>query len=79
MSRSTSDRSFATITYLPLCIPAQSFRNARFGGRGGQPDDSWLLTEFSGLTHTFEYSTIPARVALADIYRGVTLPERPER
>ena len=44
-----------------------------------QPDDNWLLTAFSGLTQTFEYGTLPARVPLAEIYRGVTLPEKPER
>ena len=44
-----------------------------------QPDDTWLLTEFSGLTQTLEFGTIAARVPLVEIYRGVSLPENPER
>ncbi len=44
-----------------------------------QPDDTWVLTEFSGLTQTFKFGTIAAAVPLADIYRGVSLPENPER
>ena len=44
-----------------------------------QPDDTWLLAEFSGLTATFEYGTIDARVPLSEIYRGVNLPVNPER
>ena len=44
-----------------------------------QPDDTWVLTACSGLPQTFEFGSIPARVPLADIYRGVTLPENPDR
>jgi Uma2 family endonuclease len=36
-----------------------------------QPDLSWVLTDFSGLEQMFAFATIPAQVALADIYRGV--------
>lgn len=42
-----------------------------------QADDSWLLTEFSDLTQTFAFGSIPVQVALADIYRGVEFPEPP--
>jgi Uma2 family endonuclease len=44
-----------------------------------QPDGSWLLTEFNGLDAVFSFGTIAAPVALADIYRGVELPEVPLR
>ena len=44
-----------------------------------QPDDTWVLTEFSGSDKTFEFGTMAARVAMADIYRGVAFPETPER
>ncbi len=44
-----------------------------------QSDDSWLLTAFSNMSQTFEFGTIIAQVPLADVYRGVTLPEKPER
>lgn len=40
-----------------------------------QPDNSWLLTEYRDLTQAFPFSTIPVRIALADIYRGVEFPE----
>ncbi len=36
-----------------------------------QPDNSWLMTEFRGLTQTFAFTSIPAKVALSEIYRGV--------
>jgi Uma2 family endonuclease len=44
-----------------------------------QPDGGWLLTEFNNMAQTFAFATIPARVALADIYRGVEFPENPGR
>ena len=44
-----------------------------------QPDETWLLTTFSGLTQLFDYAAVPAKVALAEIYRGVSLSETPER
>jgi Uma2 family endonuclease len=42
-----------------------------------QPDASWLLTVFEGLSQTFAFASVPARIALADIYSGVTFPEQP--
>ena len=44
-----------------------------------QPDDSWLLTEFADLARTFEFSSVPVRIPLAEIYRGVEFPEQPPR
>lgn len=44
-----------------------------------QSDDSWLLTVFSDPAKPFEYATVSARILLADIYRGVTLPDQPAR
>jgi len=40
-----------------------------------QQDDSWNVTEFSGLDATLEFASVPAKVALAEIYRGVEFPE----
>lgn len=40
-----------------------------------QADGSWLMTEFSGLGSTLEFTSIPAKVPLAEIYRGVELVE----
>jgi Uma2 family endonuclease len=42
-----------------------------------QPDNAWLLTEFTGLTATFAFATIPVKVAMADVYRDVDFPEAP--
>ena len=42
-----------------------------------QPDGSWMLTISSDLADTFEFASVPVRVPLAEIYRGVTFPERP--
>jgi Uma2 family endonuclease len=44
-----------------------------------RPDGSWLLTEFAGLERVLELASVPARVPLAEIYRGVTFPEVPPR
>jgi Uma2 family endonuclease len=44
-----------------------------------QPDDSWLLTEFADLAKTFEFSSVPVRIPLAEIYRGVEFPEQSPR
>lgn len=44
-----------------------------------QPDDSWLLTVFDKLTQTFAFASVPARISLSDIYRGVQFPEQPSR
>lgn len=38
-----------------------------------QADDTWVLTMYSDITQTFEFATIKAKIALADIYRGVEL------
>lgn len=42
-----------------------------------QPDDTWLLTLFSGLTEIFAFVSIATEIPLAEIYRGVKLPENP--
>jgi Uma2 family endonuclease len=44
-----------------------------------QADDSWLRTEFAGLEQTFAFASVPARIPLAEIYRGVEFPEEPSR
>jgi Uma2 family endonuclease len=44
-----------------------------------QPDGGWLLMEFNELSQTLAFATIPARIALADIYRGVEFPENAGR
>lgn len=44
-----------------------------------QPDGSWLMTEFAGLEQVLEFTSVPARVPLAEIYRDVTFPETPLR
>jgi Uma2 family endonuclease len=44
-----------------------------------QPDDSWLLTTFDDPAGEFALTTVPVRVPLADLYRGVELPEHPAR
>ena len=44
-----------------------------------QADASWLLTAFNEMALTFAFASIPVRIALADIYRNVKLPESPER
>jgi Uma2 family endonuclease len=41
-----------------------------------QPDGSWLLTVFQELSQTFAFTSVPARIALADIYRGITFAEK---
>ena len=37
--------------------------------------DGWLLTEVLAMTQTFAFSSIPVKIALVDIYRGVEFPE----
>ncbi|MDB5313317.1 MAG: hypothetical protein JWO38_7519 [Gemmataceae bacterium] len=44
-----------------------------------QPDGTWLLTTATGLAGELAFETVPARVALADIYAGVSFPEKPLR
>ena len=39
-------------------------------------DGSWSFSEVAGMEATFEFASVPARVALAEIYRDVTfIPE----
>jgi Uma2 family endonuclease len=42
-----------------------------------QPDNSWLLTVFSEPSGEFAFASIPVRVPLSEIYRGVKFPEKP--
>jgi Uma2 family endonuclease len=44
-----------------------------------QPDESWLMTEFSGIDRVLEFVSAPARVPLTEIYRNVEFPENPSR
>jgi Uma2 family endonuclease len=39
-----------------------------------QANETWVLTEFAGLTAEFALATAPARVPLADVYRGIEFP-----
>jgi Uma2 family endonuclease len=38
-------------------------------------DGSWKVTEFAGLDAVLELTAEPARIPLAEIYRGVEFPE----
>jgi Uma2 family endonuclease len=40
-----------------------------------QDDGSWKVTEFAGLEASLDFTSIPAKIALADIYRGVEFPD----
>jgi Uma2 family endonuclease len=42
-----------------------------------QPDDDWLLTTFDDPNGEFALSTVPVRVPMADVYRGVEFTEEP--
>ena len=44
-----------------------------------QPDGSWLLTTFTGLSTTIDFVTVAARIPLAEIYSGIAFPEKPIR
>jgi Uma2 family endonuclease len=44
-----------------------------------QPDGNWLLTAFDDPAGAFALATVEARVPLADVYRGVELPDTPPR
>jgi Uma2 family endonuclease len=44
-----------------------------------QDDQTWVLAVFDDITRTFEAATVPVRIPLTEIYRGVTLPEHPGR
>ena len=40
-----------------------------------QEGGNWLRSDVSGLDSVLAFATVPARVALADIYKGVTFEE----
>jgi Uma2 family endonuclease len=42
-----------------------------------QADGSWALVSFVGLAATLAFTSVPARIPLADVYAGVTFPETP--
>jgi Uma2 family endonuclease len=42
-----------------------------------QPDNTWVLTVFDDPAGEFMLATAPARVPLADVYRGVKMPTEP--
>jgi len=44
-----------------------------------QADGSWILTVFTDANGAFEFASIPVRVPLAEVYRGVELPAEPGR
>lgn len=44
-----------------------------------QPDETWVLTTFDDPGGEFALATVPVRVPVADIYRGVELPDEPPR
>ena len=44
-----------------------------------QDDQTWVLGVFDDISKTFEAATVPVRIPLAEIYRGVTFPQNSER
>jgi Uma2 family endonuclease len=40
-----------------------------------QEDDTWTLKEYRGLDQKFEVASVPAKIPLTDIYRGIKFPE----
>jgi Uma2 family endonuclease len=44
-----------------------------------QADATWVLTVFDDLAQMFAFTSVPAQVPLAEIYRGVTFPETTSR
>lgn len=42
-----------------------------------QPDGTWVLKAFDDPAGAFSLATVKVRIPLADIYRGVELPEEP--
>jgi Uma2 family endonuclease len=42
-----------------------------------QADESWLLTVFGDRAKTFELASVPVRIPLEEIYRGVKFPANP--
>jgi Uma2 family endonuclease len=41
-------------------------------------DGNWLYTSVAGLAESFAFASVPVQIPLAEIYRGVTFPERVE-
>jgi Uma2 family endonuclease len=44
-----------------------------------QADGSWALVSFVGLTDTLAFTSVEARIPLADVYAGVVFPESDRR
>jgi hypothetical protein len=44
-----------------------------------QADGSWALISFVGLTAVLAFTSVQARIPLADVYAGVVFPERERR
>jgi Uma2 family endonuclease len=44
-----------------------------------QANESWVLTVFKDASRPFEFASVPVRVPLAEVYRGVELPAEPPR
>ena len=44
-----------------------------------QSDNSWLLTTVTGLPNVLSFATVRAMIPLAEIYAGITFPEKPIR
>jgi Uma2 family endonuclease len=42
-----------------------------------QPDDTWILTTFDNPDGEFALSTVPVRIPMADVYRGVEIAKSP--
>jgi Uma2 family endonuclease len=40
-----------------------------------QADGNWQYTSFDGLAETFAFASVPVKIPLAEIYRGVTFPD----
>jgi Uma2 family endonuclease len=40
-----------------------------------QPDGSWLLMAFEGMSQVFAFTSVPVHIPLAEIYSGVTFPD----
>ncbi len=40
-----------------------------------QTNGDWLMTELSDLSQTLEFASMPVKIALAEVYRGVEFPE----
>lgn len=59
-----------------VLVSQESVRVERFVR---QPDETWVLTTFDNPDGEFSLATVPVRVPLADVYRGVELPETPPR